>query len=346
MAPTLIDQRQKSDMTIRRLTKLDFEAVVALDAAAVGHSRTSYFERRLKTALSRPALYLQFGAEQNGKLVGFMMARQVQGQFGRNELALRLEALAVGSAVRGQHIGSTLLSKLEDEAKRLRILEIRTTASWRDHAIMQFLDHAGFALGSELVIDCSVEDQRLAMHEDKNTPAPPHLPGLPRGEADYRTSADKDLDALARNKVDFSTLKPDDLYDIVGIDKKVRATDLRREAFFYELVDEVTKDSAARVSLVARVNGIAVGFVMARTNLGDYGRAEPVAVLDTIGVSPYYSRQGIGHKLLAQLFASLGGLRVGRVETVVASKDFQLLGFFYAVGFRPSQRLGLVKQLG
>ena len=328
MAPTLIDQRHKSGMTIRRLTKQDFEAVVALDAAAVGHPRTSYFERRLKTALLRPALYLQFGAEQDGKLAGFMMARQVQGQFGRNEPALRLEALAVGSAVRGQHIGSALLSKLEDEARRLKILEIRTTTSWRDHAIMQFLDHAGFELGGEHVIDCPAEDQRLALHEDENVPAPPHRPGL------------------ARDKVDFSTLMPDDLYDIVGIDMKVRAAEDRREAFFYELVDEATKDSAARVSLVARIDGMAVGFVMARTNFGDYGRAEPVAVLDTLGVSPDHSRRGIGRGLLSQLFANLGELRVKRVETVVASRDFQLLGFFYAVGFRPSQRLGFVKRLG
>lgn len=314
MAPTSSNQQKKNGMTIRRLSKQDFEAVVALDAAAVGHPRTAYFERRLKTALLRPALYAQFGAEQDGKLVGFMMARQMQGQFGRNEPALRLEALAVAADVRGQQIGSALLSKLEDEAKRLKILEIRTTASWRDHAITQFLNHAGFELGNELVVDCRVADQRLA--------------------------------TIANDKVDLSTLQPDDLHDVVCIDKKVRVSDDRREAFFYELVDEAMHDSAVRVSLVARVDGIAAGFVMARTNLGDYGRAEPVAVLDTIGVSPDYSGRGIGHALLAQLFANLDGLHVERVETVVASKDFQLLGFFYSVGFKPSQRLGFVKRLG
>jgi ribosomal protein S18 acetylase RimI-like enzyme len=106
------------------------------------------------------------------------------------------------------------------------------------------------------------------------------------------------------------------------------------------------KDSAARVSLVARVDGVAAGFVMARTNFGDYGRTEPVAVLDTIGVDPDYSRRGIGHALLSQLFADLAELRVERVETVVASKDFRLLGFFYDAGFKPSQRLVFVKPVG
>lgn len=314
-----IDQQQKNGMTIRRLAAEDFEAVVGMDAAAVGHTRTFYFERRLKTAKSRPALYVQLGAEQNGKLVGFMMARQIQGQFGRNEPALRLEAFAVAADVRGQQIGSALLSKLEDEARRLKIGEIRTTASWRDHAITQFLDHAGFELGSELVADHQVTDQTPAAQEGNNS------------------------EALARNKVDLSPLKPDDLYDVVRIDKGI--TGQRREAFFYELVDEAMKDSAVRVSLVARVDGIAAGFVMARTNFGDYGRTEPVAVLDTIGVDPDYSRKGIGRALLSQLFANLAGLRVERVETVVASKDFQLLRFFYDVGFEPSQRLVFVKRV-
>ena len=247
------------------------------------------------------------------------MARQMQGQFGRNDPALRLEALAVAADVRGQQIGSALLSRLEDEARRLKIAEIRTTASWRDRAITQFLDHAGFELGSELVVDARVADQGLAVHKGTNPAAP------------------------ARDKVDLAALKPDDLYDVVRIDKGV--TGQRREAVFYELVDEAVKDSAVRVSLVARIDGVAVGFVMARTNFGDYGRTEPVAVLDTIGVDPDYSRRGIGHALLSQLFANLGGLRIERVETVVASKDFRLLRFFHDVGFKPSQRLVFVKRV-
>ncbi len=98
-----------------------------------------------------------------------------------------------------------------------------------------------------------------------------------------------------------------------------------------------------RVSLVARVDGVAAGFVTARTDFGDFGRAEPVAVLDTIGVDPDYADRGVGHALLSQLFVNLEGLRVERVETVVGRENFELLGFLYDVGFAPSQRLSFVK---
>lgn len=78
---------------------------------------------------------------------------------------------------------------------------------------------------------------------------------------------------------------------------------------------------------------------MARADLGDFGRTEPAAVIDTIGVDPEYAHRGVGRALLSQLFANLGALRVERVETVTAPRDQALLGFLFDAGFKPSQRL-------
>ena len=337
------NKQQTSAITLRRLTPQDFDAVIGMDAVAVGHPRTSYFERRLKNALAQPALHVQLGAEREGKLVGFVMARQMLGQFGHAEPALRLEAIGAAAGGRGQRVGLALLSRLEEEAKRLKVTEIRTTASWRDHAIMRFFDHAGFGLGDDLVVDCLVGGNGLARYEERQVQAPPHLTGFSSTEADYSAPRGNDFEALARDRVDLRILKADDLSDIVRIDRKI--TGHKRETYIHELVYEAMTDSAVRVSLVARVDGMAVGFVMARTDFGDCGRAEPVAVLDTIGVDPDFSRQGIGHALLSQLFVNLDGLRVETVETVSARTDFRLLGFFYDIGFRPSQRLGLVKRV-
>ena len=337
------DEQHTGGLTIRRLTPQDFDAVVALDAATVGYPRASYFERRLKTALSQPALHIQFGAERDGKLVGFMMARQMQGQFGRIEPSLRLESIAAASSERGQHVGSALLSKLEDEARRRNVPEIRTTASWRDHMIMQFFDRASFQMGDSLVLDCQVSDHRLA-DQGNRVLARDHLTGFSRTETDYSTSRSNDFEELARDKVDLRTMKTEDLDAIVRIDRMIVGH--RRDAYIRELVDEAMTDSAVRVSLVARVDDITVGFVMARTDYGDYGRAEPVAVLDTIGIDPDFSHRGIGHALLSQLFVNLDGLRVETVETAAARKDFRLLGFFYNAGFNPSQRLGFIKRVG
>jgi ribosomal protein S18 acetylase RimI-like enzyme len=110
-------------------------------------------------------------------------------------------------------------------------------------------------------------------------------------------------------------------------------------------LNETIVDSAIRVSLTARQDGAIVGFLMARADYGDFGRTEPVAVIDTIGVDPGYAHRGVGHALLSQLFANLGALRIERVETIVAPRDLGLLGFLYDVGFAPSQRLPFVRRL-
>ena len=124
-----------------------------------------------------------------------------------------------------------------------------------------------------------------------------------------------------------------------------RLTGRDRSDYMRHKLSEALHGSAIRVSLTARLDGAIVGFVMARADLGDFGRTEPVAVIDTIGVDPGYAHRGVGHALLSQLFVNLGALRIERVETVVSPRDFGLLGFLYDTGFMPSQRLAFVRRL-
>ena len=337
-------QQQSAGISIRRTKAQDMESVVALDATFVGHPRQFYFQRRLKAAFDQAERHVQFSAEQDGKFIGFIKARKLLGEFGRAEPALRLEAMAVAPGAQRHGIGSALLARLASEAKHIGVPVIRTTACWRDHAIMQFFDCVGFEFSKNPVLDCPIQRDQVMAHDGDKTLAPAHLTGFSTNEVDYSPAAANDFEALTRDKFDTRTLRADDFDDIVRIDQKVIGR--RREAYIRELVDEAMNDSAVRVSLVARVDGIATGFVMARTDFGDYGRAEPVAVLDTIGVDPDYAHRGVGHALLSQLFVNLEALRVERVETVVARENFGLLGFFYDAGFELSQRLSFDKQLG
>ena len=336
-------QQQSAGVSLRRTKAEDMEAVVALDATILDRPRQFYFQRRLKAALDQTELHVQFSAEQDGRLVGFIKARKLLGEFGRAEPALRLEAMAVAPSEQGQGIGSALLARLESEAKRMGVAAIRTTASWRDHAIMQFFDGAGFEFAHNLVLDCPMRQNRVTAHEGDKILAPAHVTGFSATEVDYSVAAANDFEALARDKFDVRALEAGDFGDIIRIDQRVSGR--RREDYIRELFDEAMNDSAVRVSLVARVDGVAAGFVMARTDFGDYGRAEPVAVLDTIGVDPDYGHRGLGHALLSQLFVNLAALRVERVETMVTRENFELLGFFYDAGFGQSQRLSFDKRV-
>ncbi|HLB13811.1 MAG TPA: GNAT family N-acetyltransferase [Burkholderiales bacterium] len=330
-----------ASLKARRLAPDDLEAIVAIDARHFGRTRRAYFERRLRAAEVQPALHVQFGVDDRGELAGCVLARRLAGEFGLREPALRLEAIGVRQDEQSHGVGHELMRALEAAARADGIGSIRTTAAWRDHRILHFLDAAGFELGGNQVLQCSVHAGRLGAEHAPDVEAPDHR-NLAR-ELDYSGNASNDFDALARDRADVRILARDDVSDMCRIDRRITGRD-RRE-YIGRLVDEALDDSAVRVSLTARVDAIVAGFVTARTDFGDFGRTDPVAVLDTIGVDPDYAHRGVGTALLSQLFVNLQGLRIERVETSVGRENFALLGFLYAVGFEPSQRLSFVKRL-
>ena len=124
-----------------------------------------------------------------------------------------------------------------------------------------------------------------------------------------------------------------------------RLTGRERAAYVRDKLDETLADSGIRVSLTARVDDTVAGYLTARADLGDFGRVEPVAVIDTIGVDPAFAHRGVGRALVSQLLLNLAALRIERVETVVAPGDRDLARFFHAAGFAPSQRLAFVHRL-
>ena len=328
----------RSGRKARPLAARDLDAVVAIDGALGGRSRRDYFERWLGAAQRDPERHLQYAIDEDGALAGFMLGRALEGEFGRSEPALRLEALGVAPQARGRGLGTALGDAFEAEAARRGLQEIRTSALWREHALLRYFDRAGYALAASHVLDCALADSVLG--------SPRELPVARAGHADpndYGTPAAADFDALARDAVEVSVLHERDLEGVARVDRRHTGRD--RRGYLCRTIREALADSAVRVSLAARIDGAVAGFLMARLDYGDFGRAEPAAVIDTVGVDPLRARQGIGRALLSQLFVNLRGLGVERVETVVAPGNLDLLGFLYAAGFLPSPRLALRKAL-
>jgi predicted N-acetyltransferase YhbS len=287
--------------------------VVALDAPLAGRTRRAYFERRLAIALRQPGLHLQFAAVSGKELLGHALARVLEGEFGHAQPALRLEVISVAPKAQRRGIGRALHAALEEEARKRSIGELRTVAAWRDHDLLRFLGGMGYELAPSQVLECAVHGSALA-----TSPEP------------------------ARDTVDVRTLSAKDLEDVVRVDRHV--TGRERGAYVRHALDEALRESGVRISLAARLDGVVCGYIMARADLGDYGRTEPVAVLDAIGVSPEYAQRGVGRALLEQLFLNLDALRIERVETQVEARALELLGFFYGAGFAPAQRLAFVRR--
>ena len=325
----------------RPLTAADLDKVVAIDASVSGRMRRSYFERRLAAALREPNLHAQFAVDDEAGLAGYILGRVLEGEFGRIQPAMRLEVVGVKPEARGRGIGLALERAIEEASRRRGLSEMRTGASWRDHQMLRFLDSAGYRLGRNQVVDCTISEANLGPREEE--PVVIEEQDRPGDRNDYSDNAANHFEHLARDMAEVHSLTEADLEAVVRIDRRLTGHD--RGDYIRHKFREALSESALRISLVAHKDGTAAGYLMASADYGDFGRAEPVAVIDTIGVDPAFSHAGIGRALLSQLFMNLDALRVERVESVVAKEHFELLGFLYRVGFGPSQRLAFVKAL-
>jgi len=158
-------------------------------------------------------------------------------------------------------------------------------------------------------------------------------------EVNYGNAPAPDYGPLARDRIPVRGMKEADLHVLVDIDKSITGYD--RSAYFERKLEEALYESDVRVSLVAEIDGNPVGFIMARVDFGEFGRVEPMAVLDTIGVALDCRNRGVGRALLSQLLINLMTLRVERVRTELEWQDHELLTFLDHCGFQTSQRLCL-----
>lgn len=156
-------------------------------------------------------------------------------------------------------------------------------------------------------------------------------------EVNYGKPAAPDFGPLARDRIPVRAMRESDLRALVAIDGRITGRD--RSDYFKRKLEEALYESDVQVSLVAERDEGPVGFIMARVDFGAFGRVEPVAVIDTIGVDPDDRGQGVGRALLSQLLVNLTTLRVERVRSVVEWRDHDLFGFLDHCGFRPSQEL-------
>ena len=156
-------------------------------------------------------------------------------------------------------------------------------------------------------------------------------------EINYGAQPAADYGPLARDRIPVRSMAEGDLRALVAIDRRITGRD--RTGYFKRKLADALTESDVRVSLVAELDGVPIGFIMARVDLGEFGRVETTAVIDTIGVDPDYRDRGVGRALLSQLLVNLGTLRVEQVRTEVDWRDRDLLAYLDRSGFLPSQQL-------
>jgi ribosomal protein S18 acetylase RimI-like enzyme len=298
-------------ITTRALRAADLDAVVTIDRELSGRPRRDFYARRLRTLAEDAPSLVAMVAEGSTGILGFAFAHVLDGEFGGTAPVGVLDAIGVAPAARRKGVASSLLAALEAALAARGVREVRTQAGWTEHGLAAFLASAGFRLSPRLVLEHALDR--------------PMDDGFSWEDLPVRSMMERDLPAIIR------------------LDRKITGRD--RTAYYTRKAAEVLKQSAVRVSLVAELEGQFAGFLMARVDFGEFGRTEPTAVLDTLGVDPGFTRRHVGRALLEQLLLNLASLRAERVVTEVEWNHLDMLAFLARTGFTHSQRLAFDKSI-
>jgi predicted N-acetyltransferase YhbS len=140
-------------------------------------------------------------------------------------------------------------------------------------------------------------------------------------------------------------MKPEDFEAVLEIDEKLLKVSRRR---YYEMKFEKlfgTRDYLPASFVAEAEDGAVVGYIMGELYMGEYGIFQERATLDTIGVDPTYQHKGIGKRLINEFIQHLKKVGVQKVNALINWNTPQLIIFFRANQFSPSQTINLERSL-
>lgn len=145
---------------IRTVQPRDLDAVVAIDAAATGRRRERFLNLKLTQALEDTGIAMSLGAELDGHLVGFVLARVYYGEFGVLEPSAVLDVLGVHPDYRGHHVAAALLDQLRSNLLGLGIGTLQTEVRWESTDLVTFFQHEGFTIAPRICLDLDLARTR------------------------------------------------------------------------------------------------------------------------------------------------------------------------------------------
>jgi ribosomal protein S18 acetylase RimI-like enzyme len=154
------DYPARDIVLVRNLRADDVEALIAIDAAAVGRRRERFLALKVKQAFADSGIAVSLVAELDDHVVGFLLARVYYGEFGVVEPAAVLDVLGVHPDYRGRRVASALVDQLRTNLLGLGIPKLQTEVQWDSPELITFFQHEGFRLAPRLCLDLDLGKTR------------------------------------------------------------------------------------------------------------------------------------------------------------------------------------------
>ncbi len=141
---------------VRSLKADDLAAAVRIDRKLTGRDRSAYYAAKLREMLTESGIRVSLVAEEDGLVVGFIMARVDFGEFGKVDKAAILDTIGVHPGFAGSGIGHALLSQLFLNLATLQVETVLTQVSPENIDLQRFLYSCGFHPSQRLMLSKTI----------------------------------------------------------------------------------------------------------------------------------------------------------------------------------------------
>jgi ribosomal protein S18 acetylase RimI-like enzyme len=137
---------------VRSLKEDDLAAVARIDRKLTGRDRSAYYAAKFREMLTESGIRVSLVAEEDGFVVGFVMARVDFGEFGKVDNTAILDTIGVHPGFAGSGIGHALLSQLFLNLSTLQVEVVLTQVTPENIGLQRFLYSCGFHPSQRLVL--------------------------------------------------------------------------------------------------------------------------------------------------------------------------------------------------
>ena len=138
------------DISVRSMEKSDLPAIVDIEERQTGVARPHYWEKRIEMSEAIRPHWASLVAEIENRVVGFILGRAGELEFGLPGTVAWIEMIGVSPAHRRRGVAQALVEKFSESAEDHGIQTIFTLITNNQTEMQQFFSRLGFVHGKML----------------------------------------------------------------------------------------------------------------------------------------------------------------------------------------------------
>jgi ribosomal protein S18 acetylase RimI-like enzyme len=138
------------DVYVRNMEKGDLPAIVDMEEKQTGLARPHYWEKRIELSEAIRPHWASLVAEIDNRVVGFVLGRAGELEFGLPRTVAWIEMIGVDPAYRRRGVAQALVEKFAESAEDHGIRTIFTLITSNQTDMQQFFSRLGFVHGKML----------------------------------------------------------------------------------------------------------------------------------------------------------------------------------------------------